>query len=361
MAGSVLKYFAGGNTSKGHYSLFHSNLTNLERLFILKGGPGTGKSHLIKKIGKEWRKRGYPLEYIYCSSDKDSLDGVIIREVNVGIVDGTKPHVIEPQFPGVIDEYVNLGVAWDSSKLRKHKHEIMSLTNQVSHAFQAAYDSFRDALVYYEKQKQNVSRFLNSEKMKRLTETLVSELFNEKLNTKTAVVKHRFHGANTPTGAVSFINELTEPLRKRYVLTGRPGTEKSLLLKRLLIEAEIRGFHVEVYHCGFIPEKIDLLIVRDLDVAIIDHKAPHELQVIRETDKVIDMEKEVLDSKWIHEDETTSKAYEKHMQDGFSWLKKAKFLRDKLESYYIQAMDFKITSKIREDIQREIEKIAIEQ
>ncbi len=361
MTGSVIKYFAGGNTAKGHYSLFHSNLSNLERLYILKGGPGTGKSHLIKKIGREWRKKGYSLEYIYCSSDKDSLDGIIIRNVNVGIVDGTKPHVIEPQFPGVVDEYANLGVAWESEKLRKHKDEIMSLTTQVSHAFQAAYDSFGDAFVFYEKQREHVSRYLNSTKVKRLTETLVDELFDEKLNTKTAVVKHRFHGANTPTGFFSFFNELTEPLRKRYVLKGRPGTGKSLIFKRLLLEAEIRGFHVEVYHCGFVPENIDLLIVRDLDLAVIDHKVPHVLREIRDTDKVVDMEKEVLDTNWIHEDEEFAEAYAKHMQEGFSWLKKAKFLRDKLENYYIQAMDFHVTTKIREDIQREIEMLATEQ
>lgn len=361
MTGNVLNYFAGGNTAKGHYSLFHSNLSNLERLYILKGGPGTGKSHFIKKIGKEWQKRGYSLEYIYCSSDKDSLDGAIIRELNVGIVDGTNPHVIEPQFPGAVDEYVNLGVAWDSEKLRKNKEEIISLTNQVSYLFQAAYDSFGDAFVFYEKQRENVRRYLNSEKLKRLTETLVDELFDEKLNTKTAVVKHRFHGANTPTGYVSFLHELTEPLRKRYVLTGRPGTGKSLVLKRLLLEAEIRGFHVEAYHCGFVPENIDLLIIRDLDLAVIDHKQPHKLRKIRDTDKVIEMEKEVLDSKLIHEDEELTEAYEKHMQEAFSSLQKVKILRGKLENYYTQAMDFQMTTKIREDVQREIEKIAAEQ
>lgn len=358
LTGNVLNYFAGGNTSKGFYSLFDSNLANLERLFILKGGPGTGKSYLIKKVGREWKKRGYSLEYMYCSSDKDSVDGIVIRELNVGIVDGTKPHVLEPKFPGVIDDYVNLGVAWDAYKLRNKKDEIIPLTKQVSAAFQSAYDSFRDAQVLHEKRKLRVNQLLNSDKVKMLTEELVNTLFNQKSQVATAIIKHRFHGANTPTGPFSFMEELTQPLQKRYFLNGRPGTGKSTLLQRLLLEAEVRGYDAEVYHCGFEPESIDLLIIRELDVAIFDNKYPHELQPERETDVVINMEEVVLEIDMFEEDETVIQTYEKNMNEGIASLAKAKILRDKLEDYYIHAMDFSVTTKIRNHIQKEIELIA---
>ncbi|MFK4998820.1 hypothetical protein ACI2OX_20545 [Bacillus sp. N9] len=33
----ILRYFAGGNTAKGFYNLYDSNLTDLERVFILSG------------------------------------------------------------------------------------------------------------------------------------------------------------------------------------------------------------------------------------------------------------------------------------------------------------------------------------
>lgn len=48
VTGKVMNYFAGGNTAKGFYSLYDSNLKGLERLFILKGGPGSGKSTIMK-------------------------------------------------------------------------------------------------------------------------------------------------------------------------------------------------------------------------------------------------------------------------------------------------------------------------
>lgn len=357
LAGNVLNYFAGGNTSKGFYSFFDSNLANLDRLFILKGGPGTGKSYLIKKVGEVWKKKGYTLEYMYCSSDKDSVDGIIIRELNVGIVDGTKPHVIEPQFPGVIDDYVNLGVAWDAKKLKKNKDTITLLTKQVSAAFRSAYDSFRDALEFHEKRKHRVSQTLNRDKVKALAEQFVETIFQGNKKIKTADIKHRFHGANTPTGPFSFIDELTEPLEKRYFLQGRPGTGKSTLLKRLLLEAEVRGFDAEAYHCGFEPETLDLLIIRELGVAIFDNKEPHQLTPNRKNDEIINMEQTVLELNVYEEDDDVLRAYDEKMKEGIASLAKAKSLRDKLESYYIDAMDFSITTNIRYDIQREIEQI----
>ncbi len=357
LTGNVINYFAGGNTSKGFYSLFESNLANLERLFILKGGPGTGKSHLIKRVGEAWKAKGYSLEYMYCSSDKNSVDGIIIRELAVGIVDGTKPHVIEPKFPGVIDDYVNLGDAWDAGKLRKKKEDIISLTKQVNLAFQSAYHLFQEAHVFHNKRKQRISLALNGDKMKQLTERLVEAIFKGQTNVRTAEIKHRFHGANTPTGPYSFLEELVEPINKRLILTGRPGTGKSTIIKRLALEAELRGFDAEAYHCGFEPDSIDLLIVRELDAAILANKHPYELQPNRKSDEVIDMEKEVLDLHGCDGDRSLIHAYEEKMHEGFASLAKAKTLRDELEKYYMAAMDFRKTTAIRQSILKEIEQI----
>jgi len=124
LAGKILNYYAGGNTARGFYSLYESNIEGLDRIFILKGGPGTGKSSLIKKIGKVWNDKGYDIELLHCSSDTKSVDGVVIRALGIGIVDGTAPHVIEPKAPGAVEEYVNLGEAWDSKLLAEQKEEI---------------------------------------------------------------------------------------------------------------------------------------------------------------------------------------------------------------------------------------------
>lgn len=89
----VRKMFPGGNTSQGFYSL-HDNIIGSDRnmLYILKGMPGGGKSSLMKEIAIRFAEEGYMLEYHHCPSDPNSVDGIVITELAIGIVDGTAPH-----------------------------------------------------------------------------------------------------------------------------------------------------------------------------------------------------------------------------------------------------------------------------
>ena len=61
------------------------------------------------------------------------------------------------------------------------------------------------------------------------------------------------------------------------------------MLKKLAKAAEEKGFEVEVYHCGFDPNSLDMVIVRELGFAIFDSTAPHEYFPSREGDEIIDM------------------------------------------------------------------------
>lgn len=88
-------YFSGGNTASGFVSYYDHIFRDLDRLYIIKGAPGTGKSKLMRDIANEACNRNYTVEYYHCSSDPDSLDGIIIRDISVGVLDGTAPHVRE--------------------------------------------------------------------------------------------------------------------------------------------------------------------------------------------------------------------------------------------------------------------------
>jgi hypothetical protein len=85
-------YLASANTSAGFYSFFDYVIKDAERVYIIKGGPGCGKSTFIRKVGEELLGFGFDVDFIYCSADKDSLDGIFIPEIRVAIVDGTAPH-----------------------------------------------------------------------------------------------------------------------------------------------------------------------------------------------------------------------------------------------------------------------------
>ena len=100
-----VRYFLGANSPAGFYSLYDQLIDPAEAdaVFILKGGPGCGKSTLMKRVAAAAEERGLQVEYIRCSGDPDSLDGVVIPQLNsldaillpekkTAIVDGTAPH-----------------------------------------------------------------------------------------------------------------------------------------------------------------------------------------------------------------------------------------------------------------------------
>lgn len=361
MTGKVLNYYAGGNTGRGFYNLFDSNLKGLDRLYILKGGPGTGKSSLMKRLAAEWGEKGYSVELIHCSSDNDSVDGVIIPSLNVGVVDGTAPHVIEPVAPGAIEEYINLGRAWNSDYLIQHKEEIVDIQKRISGKFQSAYDSFSEGLREHDDLEEIYIKEMNFEKANQLTLELVDKIFSDQTGNKKAIVRDRFLGAATPKGAVDFIANLTEGLTKRYFVKGRAGTGKSTLLKKVAAVSEERGFDTEIYHCGFDPHSLDMVIIRELGVAIFDSTDPHEYFPDREGDEIVDLYLAAVtpgtDEKYAIEINEVHKRYKDKMKEGTAYLAQAKALHDELEKFYMEAMDYSVVDEIYEEINSGIQRL----
>ncbi len=137
------KYFAAANSYGGFISYFNNvfNSVDYNRIYVLKGGPGTGKSSLMKKISSLFLNKGFDIEEIYCSSDPKSLDGVIIKseKCRVAVIDGTSPHERDAIIPGAIDEVINLGDGWDSKWLRAKRNEVLDLAKEKGEAYKTAY------------------------------------------------------------------------------------------------------------------------------------------------------------------------------------------------------------------------------
>lgn len=95
-AAPQVRYFLGANSPNGFYSLYDQLIdpAQAEDILILKGGPGCGKSSLMRRVGRAAEERGLAVEYIVCSGDPDSLDAVILPQLGAAIVDGTAPHVV---------------------------------------------------------------------------------------------------------------------------------------------------------------------------------------------------------------------------------------------------------------------------
>ncbi len=137
----VNTYFAACNSKNGFYSLFDSIFFSdpKRRVYILKGGPGTGKSYFMKRIAEESERLGYETVRYLCSSDPDSLDGVSIPKLHISVIDGTSPHSADAISPGVTEYITDLGRFFDTDKLMAHRDEILKLCHVKSEHYKRAY------------------------------------------------------------------------------------------------------------------------------------------------------------------------------------------------------------------------------
>ena len=204
--GKLKKYFAGGNTVRGFQSLFdYIPTTETKRQTIIKGGPGTGKSTLMKQLGQMAQEYGLDIEHFYCSSDNDSLDGLAIPALGYCIMDGTAPHVIDPRVPGAYDEIINLGDCWDAAKLRRNKNEIAALIRENGEWFARGYQYLREAETVMDKMRYHMDKAMDYSALAKMTYQLLLDLVASlPASTGAPQERHLFGGAITPGGLVNF-------------------------------------------------------------------------------------------------------------------------------------------------------------
>lgn len=145
MKSDSLKYFAAANSRHGFYSLFGDVFSpeKYDTLYIIKGGSGTGKSTMMKKIGEEAERRGIDAEYVFCSSDPTSLDGVIIPARGAAIIDGTAPHMTDPKYPGAVERVIDLYGCLDTKALKEQRGEIIEKGKTAARYTATAYGFLR--------------------------------------------------------------------------------------------------------------------------------------------------------------------------------------------------------------------------
>ncbi len=173
-----IEYFAAANTSDGFFSLFDKIFSpeRYEKIYILKGGPGCGKSTLMKRIAQKAKTLGYSSEIYYCSQSPTSLDGVIIPELSTAVLDGTAPHTKDPTYPAVCENIVNLGDAWDIERASTINEKVRELTKNKKACFNKAYAYLSSAASANSVIDSCVAKYLLENKLERNVERICSSL-----------------------------------------------------------------------------------------------------------------------------------------------------------------------------------------
>ncbi|WP_181347451.1 PRK06851 family protein [Thalassobacillus sp. CUG 92003] len=354
MTSKAIHYFAGDHTAKGFFPLYDSNFQGMEYIIIMEGTVQSVKSTLLQKLADVWSKKNYALEYIHCSSDPHYIEGLIFPELKVGIFGGDYEDFT---IDGATVHYMNTDEVFDH--VNTQDAPLKKLKKHITETFESAHTAFKTGLELHDHLEDIYINNMYFDKANQATDELNSTLFDHiHPSGETAITKHRFFGASTPDGVIDYIPNLTEGLKKRYFIKGRAGTGKSTLLKKIAASAEELGYDTEIYHCGFDPESIDMVIVRSLEFCVFDSTDPHEYFPDRDGDEIFDLYKKAVrprtDQKYANEIALLNKSYKSYMKQGIKHLNDAKQLKEKLEHYYKEALDLAKVDVLYDEITSEL-------
>lgn len=346
-------FFLGTTTPagfKGYFEALRSE-PNMQ-LYLIKSGPGCGKSTLMKKLAQ---KANEPVQRIHCASDPDSLDGVIFLEKHAAVLDATAPHTMEPEAPGADEMVISLYHTIDSAALHEHREAVMELfaQNKSLRARAARYIASAGSLLLDSRRAEACST--DFDKVRRCAKRLSSRLLPR--TDGQAREELRLLSAVTPKGLMFYAGSVQALADQMIVLRDEYGAVSRLLLELLRAEALARGYHIITSPCALHPDdKIDHLIIPALRLAFVTDNGWHSTafagaQTIN-CSRFIDKENF---SAYRARLRFNTRAASQLLEQAVSLMAQAKSCHDELETYYCAAVDFAAVDAVGEDCARLLE------
>lgn len=362
------QFFLASNTPQGFFSLFN-HLYYPEQdwfCYIIKGGPGTGKSTLMKKIVEVSQKNKIKTELIYCSSDPHSLDAVIFPEIKKCIVDGTAPHTLDPIYPGISDKIINLGDFWNEKKLKKQKHKLLNLF-----ADNKKFHNNSRALLKFIGKIQNiknsiVKNYIRSNVIEEYSEKFFKQFYDEfKSPNANCAFGHfeklRFLDAFTPDGHTFFSETINALCAKGvYIIEDKYDLAANEFLQKIKLKMIANNFDIISCPHPIAPkDRLRAVLIPSIEVAFIaiNPITEKKLLKIKKTYKKINAER-FFDLTALKEHKNSVKFYEKIIleleKDVEINLKKALKNHDEIEKIYSSSMNYSQVDKVSNKLIRDI-------
>ncbi len=329
--GKTRHYFPGGNTSEGFYSFYDNILrtSSTGKTAIIKGGPGTGKSSLMKKIGKHFEDEGEYVHYLHCSSDCNSLDGVYLPKYNSAVIDGTSPHTVDCRYPGAYDRIFDAGI-FINENIAKYDEEIKKVDTALKSHFSSAYEYLRVAKSISDIMQRRSADSLDFGEVNNFCFNVSKRAVNPNDNSK---IRKMFLSGITPQGLKNYIDTIAYD---KYVikLECNVGDNTDLIMKKVLSYCQNQNTDIDVFYCPLKPHSPEHIVFLNSHLILTVSNKFHSTQYSDEIKYFGDFVKKEYDNSKEADD------YEKYINSAVAELKKAKKLHDELELYYINNFDY---------------------
>ncbi len=248
----------------------------------------------------------------------------------------TPAHVVDPTYPGAVEEIINLGDHWEEQYLRDHRQEIVECSNTIHDWFERCYEKLAEAGQVRQEWQQLKTNQQDGEKLAEVESGLLEEIFQQQDNK----VRHLFAAAVTPKGLTSFADALSKGCPVRYILQGAPGCGQQQLFKAIIRRAEMGGHTMEIFHYTYDPQEIKLVLLPELGVAILAEEQLVEKNLLP-SDRIVPLEEYLqTDDGEPEEEEKLQQSLAELTRQAGENIRQAKAVHDQLEEYYIKAMDF---------------------
>jgi len=382
MKGKIRNIYPGGNTPKGFYSYYNYILPQrkAEKFFCIKGGPGTGKSTLMKGVAEHFMEKGEAVDLLWCSSDPDSLDGVLLKNRNASIVDGTAPHIVDPKNPGAVDEIINLGEFWEEKGIRQHRREILDCNETIGEIFENVYGYLRCAEARYAFMERLLQKLMTPQEksemyyvMNMMVDNVSAVKRAESKNMRDMAmgagiragqVKKAFAGALTPAGIKNEIGSIMDDAERIIIVDVPVGFAAGKLLAAVSERLIRAGLDVEEYYCPMAPEKgPEHILCPTASFAVTTCNTFHDARKALSGKKTMELKVSPEGKGKSLQNELLKELQDSSRRDIFKaleLLKKAKAYHDELEGYYVPYMDFSKIAKIKDEIIEKVEEIVVE-
>ena len=351
-----IQYFLGANSPTGFYSLYPELIVpeTARAIYILKGGPGCGKSTLMRRVAQRMEEAGLETEYILCSGDPASLDALLMPQLGVALVDGTAPHVAEPKYPGVVERYVNMGLCYDTAGLAPLRSDIISCMSGYKGCYQRAYRCLDAAAEVFEDQRSTLLTDGLSEKMAKRARGILARELRGKKGGHPGQVKKRFLSAVTHAGPICLFETAQVQCGRIYELADSCGLAHELLV-HLLAGITAAGWDVIACPDPMAPQRLAHLLVPQLDLAFLTSTT--ELPFPGTPYRRIRLDA-AADKELLHNSRPrlrfAKKVSSALMEEAIASLAQAKSMHDDLEALYNPHVDFGLAETMAMDLSKEI-------
>lgn len=336
MNDKIKHFFTGENTSE-EFHLFLDFITNqktLKKKFFLKSKSMLLKSSLMENISEYFNKNGYDVECYHCPYDENLLDGIIIKKLNIALLNSNLLNAIDSPLPY---EIVDLEENLDKNNFERYMEKENCISTKIRNTSKRSYRFIKAAKLMQEDWGYYNKLAVDYSKLTTTIEDLESKILSDVGLENQGESRHLFATALTQNGIVSFIDTLYNDMDKVYVLNGDPGTGKTMVLKTLYKEALKKGLYAEVYHHPLIIDKIEHIIIPQLNTAVITSNEINKTQfngIQIYMNNLIDYSK--INKTDVEEDKTNFYLF---LHKSLSILSSNKKLQDNLEKYYFENID----------------------